>query len=231
MMKRIVYLALARISIDLDDGIKVNYDKIQTDEKGGRYMRKVEIKLKLITQLISFGADQKKKEFRVTELKALLRNTFRELYYFKDLEDIRNKEAYLFGNTENKAPVSIVSDGNNVNNLKEKEKEFNEGTEFIIYFIERKKKDNNMDFLKFYINLLIQSSIIGGIGQYVYLGKGAFEILEIKNLSNEKTEDFNILIPHNTGSLVRKLCDIGELYLDNNNNKSITIRKSKKKIM
>ncbi len=32
--ERIGHLAVARISIDLDDGVKVNYDKIQTDEKG-----------------------------------------------------------------------------------------------------------------------------------------------------------------------------------------------------
>ena len=30
--ERIAHLALRRISIDLDDGIKVNYDKIQLDE-------------------------------------------------------------------------------------------------------------------------------------------------------------------------------------------------------
>jgi len=32
--ERISHLALARIPIDLDDGVKINYDKIQTDEKG-----------------------------------------------------------------------------------------------------------------------------------------------------------------------------------------------------
>jgi hypothetical protein len=32
--EKIGHLALARIPIDLDDGVKVNYDKIQTDEKG-----------------------------------------------------------------------------------------------------------------------------------------------------------------------------------------------------
>ena len=32
--EKIAHLANARISIDLDDGVKVNYDKIQRDEKG-----------------------------------------------------------------------------------------------------------------------------------------------------------------------------------------------------
>lgn len=32
--EKIAHLALARIAIDLDDGVKVNYEKVQTDEKG-----------------------------------------------------------------------------------------------------------------------------------------------------------------------------------------------------
>lgn len=32
--EKIAHLALARIPIDLDDGVKVNYEKVQTDEKG-----------------------------------------------------------------------------------------------------------------------------------------------------------------------------------------------------
>lgn len=34
--EKIAHLALARISIDLDDGVKVNYDKIQTDTDGNQ---------------------------------------------------------------------------------------------------------------------------------------------------------------------------------------------------
>lgn len=41
--EKIAHLALARIPIDLDDGVKVNYDKIQTDEKG----KKLEILTKI----------------------------------------------------------------------------------------------------------------------------------------------------------------------------------------
>jgi type II restriction/modification system DNA methylase subunit YeeA len=41
--EKITHLALARIPIDLDDGVKVNYDKIQTDEKG----KKLEILTKI----------------------------------------------------------------------------------------------------------------------------------------------------------------------------------------
>lgn len=42
--ERIAHLALARIPIDLDDGVKVNYDKIQTDEKGEKIQILAEIK-------------------------------------------------------------------------------------------------------------------------------------------------------------------------------------------
>ncbi len=32
--EKIGHLALSRIGIDLDDGVKINYQKVQTDEKG-----------------------------------------------------------------------------------------------------------------------------------------------------------------------------------------------------
>lgn len=35
--ERIAHLAFARIDIDLDDGVKVNYEKVQTDEKGKKF--------------------------------------------------------------------------------------------------------------------------------------------------------------------------------------------------
>lgn len=35
--ERIAHLALARIEIDLDDGVKVNYRKVQTDKNGRFY--------------------------------------------------------------------------------------------------------------------------------------------------------------------------------------------------
>ena len=35
--EKIAHLALARISIDLDDGVNVNYEKVQTDREGNKY--------------------------------------------------------------------------------------------------------------------------------------------------------------------------------------------------
>jgi type II restriction/modification system DNA methylase subunit YeeA len=35
--EKIAHLALARISIDLDDGVKVNYEKVQTGKDGKQY--------------------------------------------------------------------------------------------------------------------------------------------------------------------------------------------------
>lgn len=35
--EKIAHLALARVSIDLDDGVKVNYEKVQTDTDGKFY--------------------------------------------------------------------------------------------------------------------------------------------------------------------------------------------------
>jgi len=41
--EKIAHLALARISIDLDDGVKVNYEKVQTDMDG----KKLEVLVKI----------------------------------------------------------------------------------------------------------------------------------------------------------------------------------------
>ena len=35
--EKIGHIALSRIGIDLDDGVKVNYEKVQTDDKGKKY--------------------------------------------------------------------------------------------------------------------------------------------------------------------------------------------------
>ena len=35
--EKIGHIAILRIDIELDDGVKVNYDKVQTDDKGKKY--------------------------------------------------------------------------------------------------------------------------------------------------------------------------------------------------
>ena len=35
--EKITHLALERISLDLDDGVKVNYEKVQTDREGRKH--------------------------------------------------------------------------------------------------------------------------------------------------------------------------------------------------
>ena len=34
---KLAHIALSRIEIDLDDGVKVNYEKVQTDRNGKKY--------------------------------------------------------------------------------------------------------------------------------------------------------------------------------------------------
>lgn len=43
--ENIAHLALERIEIDLDDGVKVNYDKVQTDRNGKKYQILAKVKL------------------------------------------------------------------------------------------------------------------------------------------------------------------------------------------
>ena len=42
--EKIAHLALARIPIDLDDGVKVNYEKVQTDTEGNKLQVLAKIK-------------------------------------------------------------------------------------------------------------------------------------------------------------------------------------------
>ena len=180
-------------------------------------MRKVQITLKLISPLVSFGEDKKNKEFRVTELKALLRSTFRELYYFQNLEEMKKQEADLFGSTEKKAPVSIVLQNiicrvdSSIAMLPHKEGKqafytscFGIDSEITICFIERNKK-GNMDFIEFYIYLLIQASIIGALGRRSRKGFGSFKVTNIEDLSDNDGDEFGKLLPMNLEDIVELL--------------------------
>lgn len=154
-------------------------------------MRKVHITLKTTSALSSFGADKTKPEFRITELKALLRMTFRNLYFFSDIDDLKSKEGFLFGSTENKSPVSIkletieaVEESGKIK-IKDREvnhKYFAKDANIEICLIERVQKETyGIDFIEFYITLLIQASLTGAIGGKSRLGYGHFQVCPIND--------------------------------------------------
>lgn len=164
-------------------------------------MNKVEIKFKIITPMFSFGNNKLEAEFRVTELKSLMRNTFRELYYFKDIKDMKEKEVKLFGNTEKKSPLSFKADIKDVHtgnrhmlphDKRALTKCLDSSSEIILHMIV-----NDVLILEFYINLLILSSIFGSLGKRSRKGFGSFKIINIKNTEKNKYKKYNELLKKN----------------------------------
>lgn len=167
----------------------------------GMKMKKVKITLEVVTPMLSFGDDRTNSEFRITELKSLMRNTFRELYYFKDVRDMKAKEGMLFGNIDRKSPICFkvtkvdlkgeekvfMLPHKKVRPGKEEKKEKSEVTclgassEISLYMIM-----NNILNIDLYVILLIQASIIGALGKRSRKGFGSFRIIDIDGIENDK---------------------------------------------
>ncbi|ABS42399.1 type III-B CRISPR module RAMP protein Cmr1 [Clostridium botulinum] len=148
-------------------------------------MERVKVTLGVVTDMFSEGVNSNKEaEFRITELKALLRSTFREFFYYTSLDDLKEKEELLFGSTNRKSPVIIKFGRNNKIRFKDKKKlvlhknMFKEaipsGTTINIIFQSRYEK-----YLKTYVYTLKLASIMGALGKRSRKGMGAFKIIKI----------------------------------------------------
>lgn len=152
-------------------------------------MKKLSVVLKVITPMLSFGNDMENSEFRITELKALMRSTFRELYYFKNIENMKEKEDKLFGSVNIKSPISFKLNKidkksfGEVNMLPHKQMSkvscIKESSKIYIDIIIK-----NNEYIPIYSMLLIQASIIGALGKRSRKGFGSF-IIESMLLNGE----------------------------------------------
>ncbi|MGG7163510.1 type III-B CRISPR module RAMP protein Cmr1 [Clostridium ihumii] len=202
-------------------------------------MKKLSVVLKVITPMLSFGNDMENSEFRITELKALMRSTFRELYYFNDIKDMKEKEDKLFGSVNRKSPISFKLNNidkksfGKVNMLPHKQMPkvscIKESSKIYIDIITK----NNV-YIPIYAILLIQASITGALGKRSRKGFGSFIIEsmllngedEYKDLLIGKPED--ILENCNKFILDKDLKDLGEYILGINKdgvNNEIVINK------
>lgn len=172
-------------------------------------MKVLKIKLEVLTHMFSSGSNCA--EFRVTELKALMRSTFRELYEFKDIDDMREKEGELFGRTPDKndsdeskkrikSPIAIrtekvIRDKISLENMLPHKKGngktqcIKASTEVLVEII-----SNNSGDLDIYIEILILSSVIGALGKRSRKGFGSFRVSEIKGDSSSNYEKYNELL-------------------------------------
>jgi CRISPR-associated protein Cmr1 len=208
-------------------------------------MNKFTVELETITPMFSYGNDKYKPEFRVTELKSLMRNTYREFYNFNNLKEMKEKEAELFGDLNKKSPFSIkVSDPKKINfnkldlplfkiltphkilnqkNIEAKniynllkedkiyklyEKLFDKKISVKVDFIVKDKKSED-----FYKELLVDSSIFGGLGRRVRKGFGCFKV---------KEKDLNEKIPENNFEYLKKFKKL-EYFKDSNMIKKLRI--------
>ena len=155
-------------------------------------MKQMEVTLEFITKMCCHGADKTKEEFRITELKALMRITFRQLYKCtisnnaNKEEDYKNNIKYiedrLFGSTSIKSPMTL--------------KQCYSSKQKNSYKVEICVKDKDADLIAVYKNILIQSSIIGAIGAKSRKGYGSFIITNIImkiNNNNDKNNNDNTL--------------------------------------
>lgn len=177
-------------------------------------MKTIKAKLKILTPMFSYGVNQNSVEFRMTELKALMRTTFRELYKFENLEDMKTKEAELFGSLKKKSPIIFKSAKVDENDIG---KDFlcphkdNKETDLKHCFkkdasikIELLVKDiNNVDT---YVYILIFSSILGGLGKRCRKGFGSFTVEDIKVVDDdEKTSKYSKLLKKSVSEIFKKI--------------------------
>lgn len=191
-------------------------------------MKKVEVELEVITPMFSYGADTRCAEFRVTELKALMRTTFREVYKFDSVEDMKKKEGELFGDLEHKSPIrfkckryigkeeEIFLPHKSSNKLSCFSYKMN--IKFSILLEEKKDID-------IYIGLLIMASILGGLGKRSRKGFGSFIITNLKGDLDEKF--YNKLLTKNPEELLMRVLKKTKKYvctiekLDNSKNEKL----------
>lgn len=158
-----------------------------------------QVSIRLLTPMFSSGSDVSKAEFRITELKALMRATFREFFEYRTVADLKEAEGFLFGNTERKSPVMILNGKSKINSIngdfrnmvlhkeyeKYKKKALVENVEIKIRF---RSKDE--EILNLWMQILQLAAWTGGLGKRSRKGMGVFQICKI--LDTDKNEEIEL---------------------------------------
>lgn len=158
------------------------------------------VTLKTLTPLCSHGFYQQKPEFRISELKSMMRFWWRAINTFDDLKIMKKKEGGLFGSTTLKSPLQIRLDvhGENTMNTAGKESWVNRTSgicpEKNISLIFTYYGDKfNQDLMNYYINLLKVSLILGGLGKRSRRGGGALKLVGIDKKECDQKDIFVLL--------------------------------------
>jgi CRISPR-associated protein Cmr1 len=157
-------------------------------------MDSMKVKCEIVTPLLMHGADGKKAELREQSFKGVMRFWWRAINGDLGLDDLKKKEAEIFGDTSKKSSFRMrIVDRNletdNFNPLQHKFRKdgkplftiqgFSPNQTFEIEF-----RGRNLEKVK---NIFILSTILGGFGQRARRGFGSIKILEIdgKNFNSE----------------------------------------------
>lgn len=158
-----------------------------------------QVSIKILTPMFSSGANGREAEFRITELKALMRSTFREFFEYRTVDELKEAEGFLFGNTERKSSVMILNGESKINFIngdfrnmvlhkdyeKYKEKALVENVEIKIRF-----RSKNEEMLNLWMKILQLAAWTGGLGKRSRKGMGVFQICKIEDA--EKKIEFEL---------------------------------------
>ena len=157
-------------------------------------MQKVIFECKVITPIICFGINQNEPELRVPSLRGVMRYWWRAIHADLSLEQLREQEVDLFGgsfkNKQLKSSFSleiVTEDNANLRRIKILPHKGNShqkngiaaSTKFDIILRVYK---NEVETIKKLTNLLILTSILGGIGGRTRRGLGSFKIETVDNI-------------------------------------------------
>lgn len=161
----------------------------------------------IISSLFSYGADTKKPELRATEIKALMRHTFRIASCIEDCT-LYKEESILFGNTDGASPIAVqlksrkvlrekvqlMLHANKINEprLNPAKACYKSSSTFDI--ILRAKPDVEKEIFQKWCNILQLSLILGGIGQRSRRGRGS--IILNQHLPRNKKDLINSVLNH-----------------------------------
>lgn len=150
----------------------------------------LEYELKLLTKY-SGANGLKVIEFRVPELKSLMRFWWRAFNDFKSIQVMKDVEGILFGSTEeHKAPISFKVRTIESAYSNSKKEDMNMMTVKLYMKIRcncRLNKTLGANYIAFYDNLLRLSLIMGGLGKNVRKAEGVFYIsTDLRSYNIEK---------------------------------------------
>ncbi|MGC8726324.1 MAG: type III-B CRISPR module RAMP protein Cmr1 [Thermoplasmata archaeon] len=167
-------------------------------------MIKIEAKFEIVTPMLH-GAHQTKAEIRVPSIKGMLRFWWRAINYNSNIYELWEKDAFIFGSSDEKigkSKVSIMLTENNTSTYYNKNpKPTGLDGEFKIRIdINEKQVDNTVYVYDEVVKVLKVVGLLGGIGSRSRRGYGSISIVELKTDNNTQWE-----VPTNKDQYITEL--------------------------